>query len=74
MLLITRACLVAYWARQAATAYDATVCDQRSYTSPENMTCTEYCPNNSSHVRWLTWPKSTPTHGTLTDTAFSASQ
>ncbi|KAK1833592.1 hypothetical protein QBC39DRAFT_389826 [Podospora conica] len=38
MLLITRVSLVALWVRQAATAYDATVCDQRSYTSSENMT------------------------------------
>lgn len=44
MLLTTRLSLVAFWARQAATAYDTTVCDQRSYTSSENMTCTECCP------------------------------
>ena len=35
-----RAFLVALQAQHAACAYNATVCDQKSYTSSENLTCT----------------------------------
>ncbi|KAK5659673.1 hypothetical protein OQA88_881 [Cercophora sp. LCS_1] len=42
MPVSTRALAIAFWAQQAASAYTATVCDQRSYTSSGNIT---YNPN-----------------------------